>query len=186
VRIAVYSGSFNPLHIGHLSIVKNLCHDFDKVLLIVSPQNPLKKTANPSNSRKRLEDAARAVKRHGEEFCGKVEVSDIEFHLPLPNYTYTTLVKLRESYPDDRICLVVGGDQISDFRRWRNYDKILLEFGICVFPRKGFDIWSACAGLLLENSAYRVSICKMPLVNISSSEIRNAQNEGKDMSSFLM
>ena len=153
MRIAVYGGSFNPLHTGHLAVMRSLAGEFDKVLLVVSPQNPLKSASDLSDSDRRLDDARSAVERHREELDGIVEVCDVEFHLPRPNYTVRTLERLKAMYPEDRISLVIGADQIEDFRRWKEYERILGEFGVCVFPRKGYDLYGSCASLLLENSA---------------------------------
>jgi len=184
MRIAVYGGSFNPLHIGHLAILRSLAETFDKVLLVVSPKNPLK-DIDSSTAEERLEKAREAVARHP-ELEGKVEVSDIEFDMPKPNYSYRTLLALKELYPDDEITFVMGGDQIADFRRWKNYSEILTEFGIAVFPREGFDIEAKKASLIAENSDYRITTVDAPLVTVSSSEIREGIASGRNIANLLM
>lgn len=182
--IAVYSGSFNPLHIGHLAILRNLVEKFDKVLLVVSPKNPLK-DIDGATGECRFHAAVEAVARHP-ELDGKVEVSDIELHLPQPNYTYVTLDVLQELHPDDTLTLVTGGDQIANFSRWREYRHILLCYGLAAFPREGYDNEAARDTLLEENPDYRITLLDMPLVNVSSSEIRAAIAAGADPSELLM
>lgn len=190
METAVYSGSFNPLHIGHLAILQHLVKSFDKVLLVVSPKNPLKESASALDGPARLEAAKAAVERHPELAAdteqGYVQVSDIEFGLPLPNYTINTLDALQEKFKLDRFVLVMGGDQIADIRRWKDYKRILGEYGVAVFPREGFDLEAIKENLLQENPIYKISIMKMPLVTVSSTEIRNALAEGRDASGLLM
>lgn len=184
-QTAIYSGSFNPLHIGHLEILRHLVRDFDRVLLVVSPRNPLKSTATASDAQARLEAARAAVARHPET-ASKVEVSDIEFRLGEPNYTIRTLEALKSEYPESALWLIIGGDQLSDFRRWKDYSSILLNHGICVFPRQGYDLPALADDLQNENPAYRIRLMDMPLVNISSTQIREALSRGEDLSGLLM
>ena len=184
-QTAIYSGSFNPLHIGHLEILKHLTRDFDHALLVVSPRNPLKPTATPSDAQARLQAAREAVSRHP-ELDGKVQVSDIEFRLGEPNYTIRTLEAVKSEHREAQLWLIIGGDQLSDFRRWKDYPSILLNHGICVFPREGYDIPALAADLQTENPAYRIRLMEMPLVNVSSTQIRAALSRGEDPSSLLM
>ncbi len=186
MRTAVYSGSFNPLHIGHLAILKRLVGLYDRVLLVVSPVNPLKASARKDDAPRRLAAARDALSRHP-ELGGKVQVSDVEFHLPLPNYTISTLDALKAQSPgDEEFTLVVGGDQIADFRRWRDYRRILSEYGVAVFPREGFSAEAAISALQEEVPEARIDLIDMPLVTVSSTEIRAALARGKDVSSLLM
>ena len=184
-QTAIYSGSFNPLHIGHLEILRHLVRDFDRVLLVVSPRNPLKSTATVSDAQARLEAAREAVARHPET-ASKVEVSDIEFRLGEPNYTIRTLEGLKSEQPDARLWLTIGGDQLADFRRWKDYRRILLEHGICVFPRRGHDLTALAADLRKENPDYRIRLMEMPLIDVSSTQIREALARGEDPSGLLM
>ncbi|MGN0191889.1 MAG: nicotinate (nicotinamide) nucleotide adenylyltransferase [Candidatus Cryptobacteroides sp.] len=184
-QTAIYPGSFNPLHKGHLAILTRLLDDFNSIQLIVSPRNPLKPTATPADALQRLEAARQAVSRHP-ELNGKVTVSDIEFRIGEPNYTIRTLDTLKSEIPDSTLWLVIGGDQLSDFRRWKDYSRILLDHGICVFPRKGYDLPALAASLQEENPAYRIRLMDMPLVDVSSTQIRNALAHGEDPSSLLM
>ncbi len=185
METAVYSGSFNPLHIGHLAIMRRLTELYDRVLLVVSPKNPLKDSATALDAPARLEAARAAIARHP-ELGGKVAVSDIEFRLPSPNYTISTLDALKEDNPTDTFTLVVGGDQIADFHRWRDWRRILLEYGVAAFPREGFDTAAIRADLLHENPSYRIRLIDMPLVTVSSTMIREAIATGKDVSKLLM
>ena len=170
MRIAVYSGSFDPLHEGHLAILKILNGQFDKVLLMVSPQNPLKNSEKALNSLERLSAAEKSLKEHPE--LAKVELSDIEFKMSAPNYTYRSLKALQEQYPQDEICLAIGADNLACFDKWKNYSEILLKYGVLVFPRKGYDSQAEQRRLKAENERYKIELAEMELVNISSTEIR--------------
>ena len=138
-NIAVYSGSFNPLHIGHLAIMRHMTQKegFDCVYLIVSPKNPLKEGISSSSGPERYAAALEAAERHPDL---KVHVDDIELNMPEPHYTIRTLRALQEREPENRFTIVMGADNLADIRRWREYDNILKEFGAAVFPRKGTDL----------------------------------------------
>ena len=225
--IAVYSGSFNPLHIGHLAIMKYLIGEggFDCVYLIVSPKNPLKEGISSDSGQARYEAALEAVGRHfppistdadmADEYIDdmpppargchevaggigissaisapdhqtKVKVDDIELKMPEPHYTIRTLDALREREPGNTFTIVMGADNLADIRRWRDYQRILKEYGAAVYPRTGYDIESIRQDLLKEDPAYRITILKAETVDISSTAIRNAIAEGKDPSAWLM
>lgn len=187
----VFGGSFNPLHIGHLAILRALCGraEVGRVLLVVSPRNPLKDNISEDSATERLQAAREAIARHP-ELAGKAEVSDIEFRLGPPNYTIHTLDALRNETPDrvggdvrktapsfpaptgDPLALAIGGDQLADFRRWKDYARILLEYGLLVYPREGFDSPALRDDLLAENPSYRITLLDAPLFNISSTALR--------------
>lgn len=204
MNIAVYSGSFNPLHIGHLAIMKYLIGKggFDCVYLIVSPKNPLKEGIDSASGQDRFEAAVEAVKRHFPESLSagdipsttyssadkgrRVKVDDIELNMPAPHYTIRTLDTLREREPDNCFTLVMGADNLADIRRWRDYRRILKEYGVAVYPRKGFDLAAIKEDLLTEDPAYRITIMNAEMVDISSTIIRNAIAAGQDMSQWLM
>ena len=221
MNIAVYSGSFNPLHIGHLAIMKYLIGEggFDCVYLIVSPKNPLKEGIDSASGQDRFEAAVEAVRRHFPESLSagdipstpvfpsvrhplagggmsttyspadkgrRVKVDDIELNMPAPHYTIRTLDALREREPDNCFTLVMGADNLADIRRWRDYKRILKEYGIAVYPRKGFDLTAIKEDLLTEDPAYRITIMNAEMVDISSTIIRNAIAAGQDMSQWLM
>ena len=183
MRIAVYSGSFNPLHIGHLAILRLLQDRFDGTYLVVSPKNPLKDSVSADSGRRRWQDAVRAVGRHPEL---RVRVDDIELGMEPPHYTVRTLDALREREPDNGFTLAIGADNLAGFRDWRDYGRILREYGVAVYPRSGFDLPDIAADLLAEDSGFRIEILDAPTVDISSSEIRDGLAAGRDMSEWLM
>ena len=221
IKAAVYSGSFNPLHIGHLAIMKYLVGEggFDKLHLIVSPKNPLKDGISSASGPERFQAAVEAVNRHfppqpevaryGDDMpptargwmrkaqtgvigisatSGRqsVIVDDIELNMPEPHYTIRTLDALKEREPETAFTFVLGSDNLADIRRWRDYTRILLEFGVVVYPRIGFDTEAVKQDLLKENPAYKIEIIDAELVNISSSEIREKKASGQDVSGWLM
>ncbi len=207
MRIAVYAGSFNPLHIGHLAIMRYLTGDmgFDMVYLVVSPKNPIKDTVSADTGRERYEAAVAAVSRHPEL---KVRVDDIELGMPEPQYTIRTLDALAAREPDNSFTFVLGADNLANIRRWRDYGRILSDFGVVVYPRKGYDMAALRAGLMAEcgkpakqapvagqdgvrirpdNGIYKIMLMEeAPMVDISSSELRAAFAAGIDASAYLM
>ena len=185
MKIAVYSGSFNPLHIGHQAIMEYLTRDvgFDWVYLVVSPQSPFKGAENVMTGQERYEAAVEAVKRHPEIH---VWVDDIELGMEPPHYTIRTLDALREREPENDFTLVIGADNLESFPRWRDYGRILREYGVVVFPRKGYHRGHLKARLLRECADYRIDNLKAPRIDISSTEIREGIAAGRNMSKFLM
>ncbi len=184
MNIAVYSGSFNPLHIGHLAIMKHASEEagFDYVYLIVSPKNPLKEISGETG-RARYEAAVEAVKRYPGLH---VWVDDIELNMPEPHYTIRTLDALREREPGNSFTLIIGADNLAGIRRWKDYRRILKEYGISVFPRIGFNLDEIKKDLLTEDPSYKISILNAPLINISSTHIRTALSQDEDVSQWLM
>lgn len=184
-KIAVYSGSFNPLHIGHLAIARHLTEKagFDCVYLVVSPVNPFKEGIRQTSAEDRVTAAKEAIARHPEL---KVRLDEIELQMPAPHYTVRTLKALKEREPECSFTLAIGADNLQAFRRWRDYDTILRDFGIIVFAREGVDCEKEKQSLLEEDPAYKIEIADAPLVNISSTEIRNAADSGQDISKWLM
>ena len=185
MKIAVYSGSFNPLHKGHEAIIRYLTAKagFDIVYLVVTPQNPFKEKHSHPTGRERFEAALKAVERHPDL---KVKVLDIELNMPSPQYTIRTLDALQAMEPQNSFTLVIGADNLEKFGGWRYHERILLEYGVAVFPRKGYHRGHARARLLKENPAYRIHLFKAPNVDISSTEIREALEAGRDIQSWLM
>ena len=184
MRVAVYPGSFNPLHIGHQAIMEYLTSDlkYDMVYLIVSPKNPIK-DINPLSAEDRFMAAVDAVARHPEL---NVKADDIELHMEAPQYTYKTLDALKKREPENEFTLVMGADNLAIIGRWREAEYILKEFGVCVYPREGFDLEAIAAQLKAEDPDYRIELLDAPMVNISSTQIREGIAEGKDMSEFMM
>ena len=197
MNIAVYSGSFNPLHIGHLAIIKHMIEEagFDMVYLIVSPKNPLKDSISSATGRERYDAAVAAVERRFHN-CNrstsdsnsliKVKVDDIELNMPEPHYTVRTLRALKEREPENLFTFVMGADNLADIRRWREYTTILKDFGVAVFPRTGHELTKIKQDLLNEDPAYKIQILDAPLVDISSTEIRTALANNEDVSHLMM
>ncbi len=173
-RVCIYGGSFDPVHTGHAivaSYVSQWC-GFDEVWIMVSRHNPLKGGTHASDT-DRLAMASLMAEK-----CRNVRVSDFEMHLPVPSYTYTTLRLLREAYPDCEFSLLVGADNWGNFSRWRDHDHILDEFGIVIYPRRGFEPEKT----LPPGVRY---LEEAPRMEISSTFIRKAIGEGRDVDFFL-
>lgn len=186
MRIAVYPGSFDPLHIGHLAIMEYLTGDaeFDMVYLVVSPQNPFKSPEKAANAAERYRAAAEAVGRHPEL---KVFVDDIELGMPAPQYTIRTLDALRLREPDNEFSLVIGADNLRGLLRWKEAGRILREYGVTVYPRRGYDSEAIRKEVLEQGpEGSRVELIDAPIVDISSTEIREREAAGIDMSRYLM
>ena len=156
---------------------------FDLVYLVVSPQSPFKESERALSASRRYRAACDAVKRHPEL---KVKVDPIELGMEPPQYTVRTLDALKQREPGNEFTLVVGADNLESMRRWKDYSRILTEYGIIVFPRGDADLEALKADLLEESSDYKIEIAEAPLVDVSSSEIREALAEGRDVSGLLM
>lgn len=184
--IAVYTGTFNPLHIGHLAIMEYLTSsmDFGMVYLIVSPQSPFKIHLDACSGEKRFKAALLALARHPEL---RAKADDIELHMPAPQYTIRTLDALRDREPENTFTLVMGADNLQEIRRWKDYRRILTEYGAAVYPRKGSDMETIREDLMNESTDYRITLMSdAPVVDISSTRIREGIAQGKDMRRFLM
>lgn len=185
MRIAVYSGTFDPLHIGHQAIMERLTctSEFDWVYLVISPQNPFKDASRVLSAERRYREAIEAVRRHPELH---VWVDNIELEMPAPTYTIRTLDALRKREPENEFTLVIGADNLQGLHKWREAPRILEEYGVVVYPRKGYDIESLKQTLLEANRSYRIRLLDAPIVDISSTQIREMQARGEDVSAFLM
>lgn len=189
MRVAVYSGSFDPLHIGHLAVLRYLSEssDFDLTYLVVSPQNPFKSREKILSAENRLKAAEEALARHPEL---KARVEGIELSMEPPHYTIKTLDALREREPQNEFTLVVGADNLMRMNGWRSYQRLLSQYGLLVYPRPGYDMGSLVKSLRDECSLigidYKISTISAPQINISSTRIREAQLSGEDISSLLM
>ena len=185
MRIAVFSGSFNPLHIGHLAILRTLSswEGADWTYLVVSPQNPLKDAAGAKTMKERYLAALAALQRHPEL---RAWLDDTELRMPPPSYTIRTLDTLARQEPGNEFTLVIGGDNLSNLRQWKDYKRILLEYGVAVYPRRGFDLEALRGDLLAEDPLYRITLLDCPLVDVSSTQIREALARGEEVSDLLM
>ncbi len=177
MNVALYFGSFNPLHIGHISICRYLLNNtnIDQLRLVVSPQNPLKGTANIENANERLQYVKTAVKKAS--FGNKVLVSDVEFKMKPPLYTINTLNKLRFEEPNNRFTLIMGADNLAIFEKWHKWEEILQDFPVWVYPRSGYNTEELC-------EKYRCKMLQAPIIEISSTQIREAEQAGIDMSNY--
>ncbi|WP_455093485.1 nicotinate (nicotinamide) nucleotide adenylyltransferase [Prevotella histicola] len=174
-KIGIFGGSFNPIHNGHIALAKAFLKEekLDEVWFMVSPQNPFKVNQHLLSDHLRLEMVRKAL---GNE--PQLIVSDYEFHLPRPSYTWLTLQHLKEDYPQDNFTLLVGGDNWAAFDRWYHADDILSNYQIVVFPRRGENESTV-------NLTQGVHFLNAPLIDISSTEIRRYVQEGRDISAFI-
>ena len=174
MQIALYFGSFNPIHFGHIALAQYVLRKggFDEVWLMLSPNNPLKEKNCLWDENLRLSLAQQALKDEPH-----IRVSNFEFSLPRPSYTIDTLTALSRTYPPHRFSLIIGSDNMALFNRWKNYRQILDNYPVIVYPRKGDDLNA------LQQQYPQMQILKeAPLLDISSTEIRQRIKENKDIS----
>lgn len=171
MNIAVFGGSFNPIHTGHAMIASQASQQpgVDEVWLMVSPQNPLKHDADLMPEEERL-----ALARLVADECKGVRTSDFEFRLPRPSYTYNTLCRLRDAYPEHTFRLLIGSDNWNIFSRWRNSEKIISEFGVIIYPRPD----APAIPPFPENVEL---LNNLPLMLVSSTYIRESLKHGRDI-----
>lgn len=171
----LFFGSFNPIHIGHLIIANYMASfaELNEVWLVVSPHNPLKLKSGLANMYDRLEMAKLAT-----ENAPQIKVSDIEFQLPQPSYTIDTLTYLHEKYPEKEFVLIMGADNLVSLKKWKNYEVLLQNYRLFVYPRPGANIseW-------LNHPA--VTFTETPLMEISSTFLRKAIKERKNIQFFV-
>ncbi len=193
MRCALYFGSFNPLHIGHVAIALYVLAspDIDTFRFVLSPHNPLKEADTLEDALKRLDDLKKAVQRMNSTDrekqliqiidkytnadnipplpAGKrFEVSDIEFHLPPPLYTYNTLMHLSGNEPDTSFILIIGADNLAIIEKWHKWKEILSRFEVHTYPRAGYDTPALC-------KKYGTIYIDAPLIDISSTQIRRSR-----------
>lgn len=174
-RTALFFGSFNPIHVGHLIIANTMVQQegIDEVWLVPSPQNPLKERSNLLADHHRLQMVRRAIDDNY-----RLRACDIEMHLPIPSYTVVTLAALSEKYPDREFCLIMGSDNLESFERWRNYEYILEHYRLYVYPRPGSEHCPL-------RSHPSVTMVDVPMMDISSSYIRAQIAAGRDVRYLL-
>lgn len=177
MKVGLYFGTFNPIHVGHLIIANHLAEnsDLDQIWLVVTPQSPFKKKQSLLDNYQRLEMVYRATKDYTNLYP-----SDIEFNLPQPNYTINTLAYLQEKYPDKMFSLIMGEDNLKSFHKWKNFQVILDNHDIYVYPRLSegqietqFD------------DHEKIHHVKAPIIQLSSTFIRKAIKSGQNIRPML-
>lgn len=175
MKIGLFFGSFNPIHIGHLALANYIAEyaNIDELWFVISPQNPWKQQSSLLDDYHRLELVHRAI-----EDYPKFRASDVEFALPKPSFTATTLAYLQEKFPMHTFSLIMGGDNLETFHKWKNHEAILEHYTIIVYPRPG------CSDGQFTNHP-KIQKVNAPNIEISSSFIRSALKEGKNVFAFM-
>ena len=175
MHIGLFFGSFNPVHIGHMALANYMLSftDMDEVWLVVSPQNPLKSKSQLLDQNHRLHLVNLAI-----DDARGIRSSNVEFKLSQPSYTINTLVHLEENYPEHRFSLIMGQDNLQSFSKWKNYEEILKNYHLYVYPRPQTEASQF-------DAHPHVHLTQAPLMEISSTFIRNAIKEKRDVRFFL-
>ncbi len=171
MKVGLFFGSFNPIHIGHMIIAQTMLENagIDELWFVVSPQNPFKKNKKLLHEFDRLDMVEAAVNENA-----KFKVSDIEFNMPKPSYTIDTLVLLTEKHPKKEFSLIIGEDNLASFTKWKNHQQILENYGLLVYPRPN-------AKPSPVKPHPKVQMVEAPLLDISATFIRNAIKEGRSI-----
>ncbi|MDC1370592.1 nicotinate (nicotinamide) nucleotide adenylyltransferase [Flavobacteriales bacterium] len=180
-KVGLFFGSFNPIHVGHLVIANHIAHSgmVDEVWFVVSPQNPFKKKKSLLEEYHRLALVNEAIDENP-----KLKSSDIEFTMPQPSYTADTLAFLIDKYPELDFSLIMGEDNIKSFHKWKNYEVILKNHSVLVYPRVGVDEDLKAKSDILNHKSVHV-LENIPVMDISASYIRNQIKEGKTVAYLL-
>lgn len=174
-RVALFGGSFNPLHNGHIALAKAvLAHHYaDEVWLLVSPQNPLKQIADLAPEQVRFDIVQKAISEET-----NIKASNIEFSLPRPSFTWNTLQALKEKYPNILFSLLIGADNWSVFSKWKNHELIVQNHQLLIYPRDNDNIDKS-------KLPYNAKIVNAPLLPISSTLIRERLIKGESIAAFV-
>ncbi len=177
MRIGIFGGSFDPIHIGHAIIAQHIISScaVDRLWFMVSPVNPLKvgKMRQVADT-----DRLRMVEMVSHPMDG-VETSAFEFTMPRPSYTIDTLNALQAKFPDDDFYLVIGGDNWEVFSKWRNSDEILAKYHLLVYPRLGYKV------NIPDELKERVILVDAPIIELSSTEIRERLAKGQSVRYYV-
>ena len=170
MKVGLYFGSFNPVHVGHLIIANHVAYntDLQQVWFVVSPQNPFKQSAGLLNEYHRFHLIQSAI--DGEN---KLRVSSVEFKLPKPSYTVDTLTYLAEKHPEHEFSIVMGSDGFQNLDKWKNYEVIVKNYPIYIYKRPGFEV--------VETHGANIILLEAPLLEISSTRIRDLIREKKSI-----
>ena len=171
MKIGLYFGSFNPIHMGHLIIANYMVHntDMDQLWMVVTPHNPHKQKKTLADNYDRLHIVNIAIDDNP-----MLRSSSIEFNLPQPSYTIDTLTYLNEKYPEHDFSLIMGGDNLATLHKWKNYERIVDNFPIYVYRRSSHEIPELA-------SHHNITLLDAPLLDISSSYIRKLIKENKSI-----
>ncbi|MGV6844564.1 MAG: nicotinate (nicotinamide) nucleotide adenylyltransferase [Lutibacter sp.] len=177
MKVGLFFGSFNPIHVGHLIIANYMVEytDLDEVWFVVTPVSPFKQKKSMLSNIHRLALANIAV-----EDYQKLKTSSIEFNLPKPNYTINTLIHLEEKFPKHQFCLIMGEDNLVSFHKWKNYETILKNYHLYIYPRVESK---SISNEFLNNN--HIHYTKAPIIQISSTLIRNGIQDKKNMAAML-
>ncbi len=175
MKIGLYFGSFNPVHIGHMAIANYFIEfsDLDRLWFVISPHNPLKEKKTLLNEHVRMEMVELAINNDP-----RFMACDIEFHMPKPSYTIDTLAYLKEKYPKHQFVLIMGSDGLKTFSKWKNHEEIIKNYPRYVYPR---DTESN----IHSDQHKNIRIVNAPKIEISSTFVRNSISERKDIRHFL-
>jgi nicotinate-nucleotide adenylyltransferase len=170
MKIGLYFGSFNPVHVGHLIIANHILNetDIEKIWFVVSPQNPFKTENSLLNEYHRLHLVKTAT-----ENDIRIKASDIEFNLPKPSYTINTLAYLGEKYPENEFCIIMGSDSFQNLHKWKNYEVIAKNYRIYIYLRPGFEADNKINA--------KIHIVDAPLLQLSATQVRKYAKEGKSI-----
>ena len=176
-KIGLYFGTFNPIHVGHLIIANHMAEnsDLDEIWMVVTPQNPFKKKSSLLDNYHRLQLVDLATENYP-----KIKPSKIEFDLPQPNYTVHTLAYISDKFPKHNFSLIMGEDNLKSFHKWKNYEVILEHHHIYVYPR----ISEGKIETQFDNHP-KIHKIDSPIIQISSTQIRNGIQEGKNIQPML-
>lgn len=170
MRVGLFFGSFNPIHIGHLIIANHILNesDLDKVWFVISPQNPFKQAHTLLNNYDRLHLVSKAT-----ENDPRMKASDAEFKLAKPSYTINTLSYLKEKYATYQFLIIMGSDSFQNLNKWKNYETIINEFQLFIYKRPGFEI--------VNNINANMVTMDAPLLDISATYIRELVRQNKSI-----
>ncbi|HVG12361.1 MAG TPA: nicotinate (nicotinamide) nucleotide adenylyltransferase [Flavisolibacter sp.] len=170
MKVGLYFGSFNPIHVGHLIIANHILNEtnLDKIWFVISPQNPFKPSASLLNEYDRLFLVQRAI---GEN--ARMKASDIEFALPKPSFTVHTLAYLEEKFPEYSFHIIMGSDSFQNLPKWKNSETIMTRYPIIIYKRPGFEV--------VNSSSANITVMNAPLLEISATHIRELVAAGKSI-----
>lgn len=181
-KIGLFFGSFNPIHIGHLILANYILEhsDMQELWFVVSPQNPFKDKKSLLKDHNRLDMVQLAIKNYP-----KMRASNVEFSLPTPSYTIDTLTYLQEKHPDYSFSLIMGEDNLKSLHKWKNYELLLKNHQIIVYPRiLGEDISTPLNVTELKNHE-NIHQIDAPIIELSATEIRDMIKSGKNVRPML-